>query len=236
MQCFKPGGAPADTPFTILWTLSSGVVPAANTYASVQVSTPGAVVQQYNSVGGPVVVTPAPVGYYSIRFVGVGGPGVQAGDIQVTAVQPNAQPRRCKVARWTWSGTDVTVLVACFNPITGAPMDSDFVASFHRQRAVTATVPTYFGYVASPFGGQTNFNSLYGFGANSIGGMVIKYPGLHQKETHSQVTAFGDSSSYCGLEKLWSDASGTALVSVACFTNAGVPVTDRYLSTFTSRI
>jgi hypothetical protein len=236
VQCFKAGGFQTDTPFTVLWTLSSGVVPAASTYASVQVSTPGAIIQQYNSTGGPVLVTPSPVGYYSIRFSGVGVAGVQAGNIQVTAVQPNAQSRRCKVVRWTTSGTDVVALVACFNPVTGALIDSDFVASFHRRRAVTATTPTYFGYVASPFTAQTNFNSLYGFGANSIGGMVIKYPDLHQKETHSQVTAYGDSSNYCGLEKLWTDAGGTALVSIACFTNAGVPVADRYLSTFTSRI
>ncbi|MEV4516150.1 hypothetical protein AB0K00_45210 [Dactylosporangium sp. NPDC049525] len=236
VACFKPGGVPIDTPFTVLWTLSSGVVPAANTYASVQVSTPGAIVQQYNSTGGPVTVGPSSPGYYTVRFAGVGGPGIQAGNLQVTAVQPNAQARRCKVARWGWSGTDVIALVACYNPATGALMDSDFVASFHRQRAVTANLPVYFGYVANAFAGQTNFNSLYGFGANSIGGMVIKYPDLHQKETHSQVTAFGDTSNYCGLEKLWSDAGGTALVSIACFTNTGTPVADRYLSTFTSRI
>ncbi|WP_327007813.1 hypothetical protein OHA72_11355 [Dactylosporangium sp. NBC_01737] len=236
VQCFKPGGFPVDTPFTVLWTLSSGVVPAANAYASVQSTALGAIVQQYNSTGGPVTIGPSSPGYYTVRFTGVGTAGVQSGNIQVTAVQPNAQPRRCKVARWGWSGTDVIALVACYNPATGALMDSEFVASFHRQRAVTANVPVYFGYVANAFAGQTNFNSLYGFGANSIGGMVIKYPDLHQKETHSQVTAFGDSSSYCGLEKLWSDAGGTALVSIACFTNAGAPIADRYLSTFTSRI
>lgn len=236
VACFKPGGGPVDTPFTVLWTLSSGVVPAPNTYASVQATSLGAIVQQYNSVGGPVAVGPSSPGYYSVRFSGVGGPGIQAGNIQVTAVQPNAQARRCKVARWTWAGTDVNVLVACYDPATGALLDSDFVASFHRQRAVTATLPTYYGYVANAFAGQTNFNSISGFGGNSIGGMVIKYPGLHQKETHSQVTAFGDTSNYCGLEKLWTDSSGTALVSIACFTNIGAPVNDRYLSTFTSRI
>jgi hypothetical protein len=236
VQCFKPGGPPIDSPFTVLWTLSSGVVPAANAYASVQATSLGAIVQQYNSTGGAVTVGPSSPGYYTVRFVGVGAPGALSGSVQVTAVQPNAQPRRCKVARWTWSGTDVIALVACYNPATGLLMDAEFVASYHRQRAVTANVPAYFGYVSNAFTGQTNYNSLYGFGANSVGGMVVKYPDLHQKETHAQVTAFGDSSSYCGLEKLWSDVSGTALVSIACFTNAGTPISDRWLSTFTSRI
>ncbi|WP_238016379.1 hypothetical protein KZZ52_58020 [Dactylosporangium sp. AC04546] len=238
VQCFKPGGAPIDSQFTVLWTVSSGTaVPGA--YASVQANALGGIVQQYNSTGSANSVTASPPGYYQVRFKGVGAAGLLSGNLQVTAVQPNAQPRRCKVARWTFSGTDVIALVACFNPATGALMDSEFTASFHRERSVYAAAypPRYFGYVASwapP--GQTNFNSIYGFGANGIGGPVVKYPDLHQKQTHAQVTAYGDTSGYCGLKDLWIDAGGTAVVTAACFTNAGAPVDLPYLSTFSSSV
>ena len=37
VQCHKPGGLPEDSRFTVLWTVSSGVLPStAGSYASVQ--------------------------------------------------------------------------------------------------------------------------------------------------------------------------------------------------------
>ena len=42
-------------------------------------------------------MTASPPGHYQVRFKNVGVAGVQSGNLQVTAVQPTAQPRRCKV-------------------------------------------------------------------------------------------------------------------------------------------
>ncbi|MFD0585024.1 hypothetical protein [Dactylosporangium darangshiense] len=79
VQCFQPGGVPADTPFTVLWTVSSGVLPpGVGAYASIQV-TSGLLAQSYNSTGAGVTVTPVSTGIYLLRVAGVGlGTGVLA--------------------------------------------------------------------------------------------------------------------------------------------------------------
>ncbi|GLW34251.1 hypothetical protein [Actinoplanes regularis] len=243
VQCFKPGGAPADTPFTVLWNVNSGVLPAGvGGYASVQAIS-GLVGQSYNSSGGAVTVTGVAVGVYLVRFNGVGTPAGLSGDIQVTAQQPNAQPRRCKILRWGASGLDVLAYVTCHDPATGAVLNSDFTASFHRERSVYAAFapPKYFGYIAQPGGGTTNYQYPLGVGANGIGSLGIgvyevKYPILHQKETHAQVTAFGDGPSYCAIRDLWTDNLGDALLPVACFDNAGLPVNSGLTASFSSSV
>jgi hypothetical protein len=50
-------------------------------------------------------------------------------------------------------------------------MNSDFTISFHRERSVYASFgpPKYFGYLATPFSGPTNFSYPLGPGANSFG-------------------------------------------------------------------
>ncbi|GAA2606096.1 hypothetical protein GCM10010399_41320 [Dactylosporangium fulvum] len=237
VQCFKPFGFPDDSQFTVLWTVSSGVTgPGAHAY--VHVAALSGIIQQYNSSGAGNSVTTGGPGSYTVRFANVGLAGIHTGNLQVTAVQSNAQPRRCKVARWSWSTPDVYALIACFDATSGAPAYSEFTASFHRERSVHGAVspPTRFGYVTSTTSSQSNYNSALGFGANSIGGMTVKYPMLYQKETHAQVTAIGDTANYCGLEKPWSDAGGTAVVSVACFDQTGARVGSAYLSTFSSSI
>ncbi|GAB3979410.1 hypothetical protein GCM10027615_55760 [Plantactinospora veratri] len=95
--------------------------------------------------------------------------GTLAGNLQVTAVQPNAGPRRCKVARWGASGVDIIAYVACFDQ-GGAPVNSEFTLSYHRERAVYGSFgpPKYTGYFFSAGAGQTNWNyPAGGFGFNS---------------------------------------------------------------------
>jgi hypothetical protein len=245
VQCRKPGGAAVDSRFTVLWTSSSGVLPSPLTsYASVQQGL-GGPVQSYNSTGGPVTVAAGPVGQYQVRFAGVGGAATSvSGNVQVTAIQPNAIARRCKVARFFNSGPDIIVYVFCFDA-AGAPVAGEFTASYHRERSVIASFapPKFFGYLWTAGGGLTNFNyPAGGFGFNSFAAIAppgryqVKYPLLGQQETHAQVTAFGDSSDYCHLTDLWVHSGGTALVDVLCFDNAGVTRANPFLSTFTSSI
>jgi hypothetical protein len=241
VQCFKPGGIRDDSRFTVLWTVSSGIASPPGSYASVQYGTTG-VVQSYNSTGAPVVVTPGPVGTYHVRIVGVGVAGQLSGDIQVTAVQPNAMPKRCKVGKFYYAGTDVFVDVYCYDQ-AGAPVSSEFTASYHRQRTVLASYgpPVYFGYLWTAGGGQTNFNNLFGFGANSlspgpsVGRSFVKYPGLAINQNHAQVTAFGSGSNYCTLTDLWATFAPDIQVDVICFDNAGNPKPHGFFSTFTNR-
>jgi hypothetical protein len=244
VQCFKAGGTAADTPFTVLWTVSSGILPAGvGAYASAQVVS-NVLAQSYNSTGAPVTVASIGVGLYNVRFLGVGAPpGVLSGNVQVTAQQPNAQPRRCKILRWDAAAADVVVYVACHDPVTGAAMNSDFTASFHRERSVYASFvpPKYFGYLATPFAGPTNYSYPLGVGANSfspsgLGTYTVKFPALHEKSTTAHVTAIGDGPTYCTIQALWSQFGSDAVLPVACFTNAGAPQNSEFSATFSSSV
>ncbi|SNT16506.1 hypothetical protein SAMN05421812_103482 [Asanoa hainanensis] len=242
VACHRPGGILADTPFTIMWSTSSGVFPP-GAYATAQVNTAGAAVQWYNSTGagapGTGLLTP---GRYLVRIPGVGvvGAGL-SGNVQVTAIQPNAVARRCKVESWSPVGLEIDVVVVCVNA-AGALTSTDFFITYHRQRAVfgAVDVPKYFGYIWSAGGGQTNYNHQLGFGANGVGMLAggtyeVKYPQIGIRETNTHVTAYGDGPNYCGLGQPWVNAGSDALVNVMCFDNTGNPANYRFLSTFTSR-
>ncbi|MGN9810477.1 hypothetical protein ACTMSW_14090 [Micromonospora sp. BQ11] len=242
VQCHKPGGERDDTPFTVLWTTSSGVLPAGTAHAYAQVTAGAALAQSYNSTGAANGVGPAGVGQYAVKLPGVGLAGVLAGNVQVTAVQPNAGPRRCKVLNWFASGTDVTVYVSCFDQ-TGTLTNNDFTLSYHRRRSVIGSVapPTRFGYLGTAVGGATNDNSVLGVGANTIGALapagryLATFKQLGVKETHAQVVAQGAGANYCHLTQPWSYDLDAA-VDVVCFDNAGVITPYRFLAAFTSRV
>ncbi|MEV4492894.1 hypothetical protein AB0K04_22605 [Micromonospora coxensis] len=241
VQCHKPGGERDDTPFTVLWTTSSGVLPAGTSHAWVH-QAGGGLAQSYNSTGAANGVAHLLLGQYSVKLPGVGLAGVLAGNVQVTAVHPNAAQRRCKVLQWFASGTDVVVYVNCFDQ-TGAAADSDFTLSYHRDRSVIGSFapPTRFGHLGTAVGGPTNDNSVLGVGANTVvaiapaGRYLATFPQLGAKETHAQVVAQGSGSHYCHLTQPWSYALD-AEVDVNCFDNAGVMTPHRFLAAFTSRI
>jgi hypothetical protein len=245
VQCHRPGGVPEDSRFTVLWTYSSGVLPPTDTgsYASVQYGTTS-VVQFYNSTGNPVTVTPlGPPGQYLVRFALVGAKDEYAGNLQVTAVQPNAQPRRCKVAKWGPVGYDVLAYVFCYGA-NGLGVNSEFTASYHRERSVVGSFgpPKYIGYVWSAGAGQTNFNyPSGGFGFNSIGAIapagryLVKYPNMALNEDHSQVTAYGNGNNYCHLTQPWQTFWPDIQVDVLCFDNFGNPMPHRFFNTFTNK-
>ena len=165
-----------------------------------------------------------------------------AGNVQATAIQPNAAPRRCTVARWGASGTDVLVYVFCFDQ-AGAPVNTNFTLSYHRGRSVIGSLapPKFFGHLASAAGGPTNDNSQLGVGVNTIaplapaGRYLVTFKQLGQKETHAQVTAQGTGPNYCNLTQPWSYAVD-APVDVICFDNTGMPAPYQVLVAFTSRI
>ena len=145
---------------------------------------------------------------------------------------------------WGSSGVDIFGTVVCYDAL-GALANSEFTLSYHRERAVFGSFapPKYFGYVWSAGAGQTNFNyPAGGFGFNSIsallpaGRYLVKYPFLGQKETHTQVTAFGEGPSYCHLTQPWAHVGSDAEVDVLCFDNAGNPIPHRFFNSFTSWI
>lgn len=242
VQCHRPLGGGDDSPFTVLWTLNSGVLPAGQgSYASVQYG-PASIVQAYNSTGGGVSVTPGGGGY-QVRLAGVGGGPALTGNVQVTAVAPNAAPRRCKVENWAAAGLDVNVRVICHDQ-AGVVVPSEFTLSYHRERAVFASLgpPKYFGYVWTAGAGPTNFNYPNGIGFNIVtatappGRYDVRYPTLGLQQTHAQVTGYGSGPNYCHLTQPWIFVGPDALVDHLCFDNTGTPQPYRFLGTFTSRV
>ncbi|MEV6524691.1 hypothetical protein AB0M43_22305 [Longispora sp. NPDC051575] len=245
VQCHKPGGAADDTPFTVLWSVSSGVLPSSQpgSHAYLRYGTAG-ITDSYNSTGLGAAGGPTGVGQYTFKLYGVGLATMLSGNLQATAIQPNAAPRRCNIYKWSFSGTDILATVYCYNQ-AGALTNSEFTLSYHRERTVLGSFapPKYFGYVWSAGNvGQTNFNYPTALNANTIGATIpvgryiVKYPNLGVKETTAQLTANSPTSNYCNLTSAWSYAGVDAVVDVICFDNAGNPKAEVFLSTFTSRI
>ncbi len=77
----------------------------------------------YNSSGGPITVTRAGVGRYSVKFAGLGGNGIAGGHVQVTAYGPGSET--CKVQNWASAGADFVVNVRCFRS-PGASLDTRY--------------------------------------------------------------------------------------------------------------
>jgi hypothetical protein len=237
VACFKPGGVPDDSQFTVLWSYNTlPLPPGSGAFASVR-NVPGiGATLVYNSTGSSVAITGGGGGY-AVTFGKVGtGHGLRTGHIQVTAQDTSAKPHWCKVAGWDDAGTDIIAQVWCFDE-NGKPADSEFTASYQRVLPVISSVvpPKVFGYVWSPVplppdSLESNYNNLAGFGANGVSAIgpftVAKFPKLGVAATHVQVTAFGADPNYCGLNRLWT-ISGTQLDALAvCFDPSGSPAAE----------
>ena len=245
VACFKPGGAWDDSRFTVMFTLGSsgGYTAAPGGYGFVRYGTTG-IVAQDNSTGAANTAFPIGVGLYDVRLPGVAATSAgYSGNLQATAIGPNAQPRRCKIFKTGTSGGTVIAYVYCVDQL-GNPANTEFALSYHRQRSVVATYPPkYFGYVwTADMAGPSNYNNLYGFGANSFGPVIglpgyysIKIPGVAQKETHAQVTAYGDDANYCNIASLWS-GSPDLILPVLCFDNTGATRPTNFFATANSRL
>lgn len=246
VACFKPGGAWDDSMFSVLFTVGStyGYSAAPGAYAFVRYGTTG-IVTQDNSASFANTVTPFGTGMYEVKLPGVASTVTRglSGNLQATAIVPNAQPRRCKIAKWGISGADVVAYVFCHDNL-GALVNSEFSVSYHRERSVVATYPPkYFGYVWTPdMAGPTNYNNLYGYGANSSlpviglpGYYGIKFPGIGEKETHAQVTAYGDNANYCNITPVWYGSPDLTLPGI-CFANSGASAPTQFFATATSRL
>ncbi|MER6360775.1 hypothetical protein [Kitasatospora sp. NPDC001527] len=236
--CHRPGGAPEDTRFTVLYTTSSGVPsPAVGGYGYVYANSTGAVIGQYNSAGGTNTVGYGGTGTWKAWLPGLGQP-TPAGNIEVTAVDA-VNGARCKVAEWAPSAGGQTVVVTCFNAF-GAPYDTRWTLSYAEKRAVhgAALPPKSYGYLwfngGVPAG--TNFNSSGG--VNTLAGSVpynVNLPNIAVPSDTAQVTAFGGGPDYCGLATPWARSAGTANLYPLCFNgSSGSPVASRFLTAYTS--
>jgi hypothetical protein len=242
--CYKAGGVPDVSGFSVIFTSSSGPLPssspAGGRYGYVDAKPTGGVISQYNSVLATNSVTHLVVGSWLVKMPGLSTPAPRAGGLQATAVNSEIAAF-CKVVNWTAAGTDQQIQVACFSR-SGAPLDTEFTLSFQYQRALygAAYPPKVFGYLGNlisvgPAGGATNFNSITGTASNSLlatslGNWEAFFPSLAVRPDNVQVTSAGSSLSFCALTAPWS-ANGiqTVVKTVACYTINGTPVGSDFL-------
>ncbi|WP_433243643.1 hypothetical protein ACQPYK_40200 [Streptosporangium sp. CA-135522] len=245
VQCYKYGGGPVFTPYTIVFEQSTGILPAPQAFGYVHYNG-SLVATQFNSSGAANGVTPLGVGVWNVTLPGLGSPGPE-GNVQVTAVNP-INPARCKVGGWGSAPGAQTVQVRCHNA-TNVPFNTGWTLTYQRQRAITgaAIPPKNFAYTFdntpanpgpyAPVPPGVNYNSQGAVNTVQTAGtgqrMVI-FPAVGVLPDHVQVTAYGTGPEFCNLVTLWNTSGGTAIVrNVVCY-NAGTRVDQPSLTTYTS--
>ncbi|MET8177108.1 hypothetical protein [Streptomyces clavifer] len=238
VNCYRPGGAPDNSTFTVLYTSSSGT-PAtpSGSYGYLYSDTSGIALTQYNSTGAVNSVSHGATGVWKAWLPGL-GLSSQAGNLQVTAVDTR-QGARCKVSDWAPGTAGQTVQVACYDA-SGAPYDTRWTLSYSHLRAVhgPAFPPKAFGYLW--YNGSlptlTNYNSSGA--ANTLGGsgapFVVTMPSIAVPSDTAQTTAYGRGADYCGLHAPWDRSSGTVRLYVSCFGPGGAPVKVPFFTAYTS--
>ncbi|MER7131294.1 hypothetical protein [Streptosporangium saharense] len=245
VQCYKYGGAPVFTPFTIVYETSSGTLPAPQALGYIHYNG-GGIVTQFNSAGGVNTVTPSGTGVWGVTLPGLGSAGPEGG-LQVTAVDPQ-QPARCKVGSWGSATSAQSVKVICHDA-TNRPIRTGWTLTYQRQRAITgaAVPPRFFGYVldtnptaAGPYAptpAGINFNTLVPGGntvQNFVPGRQVTFPKIGYLRDHVQATAFGPGPEYCNIYKLWVTPPNDAIVNgVKCY-NAVTLTPERSFVSYTS--
>ncbi|HEX6681361.1 MAG TPA: hypothetical protein VF062_01090 [Candidatus Limnocylindrales bacterium] len=245
VQCYKHAAFPAPdwSRFSVMYSTSSGFPLFGGAHAYVRGNLNGGFSSSFNSAGlGNSVIWGGPgTGTYKVHLAGM-STGLFDGNIQVTAEHPNS-PRRCKVELWHPGAAGQDILVLCYDQ-AGAPADTWFNLSYHRERAVFGALapPKSFAYLWTPGfpGTPSNFNS-----AGSINTITVTGPGQNMvefhkvgfKETHVQVTTFRNGASYCNLQAPWAVLGATVVVrNVICFDAAGVQQPNDYFISYSSRI
>lgn len=241
VQCYRQGGAPDWTRFAVMYSTSSG--PAApGAYAYLRSDPAGGLLHSYNSTGALNAVGQVGLGVYRVHLPDV-GTGKLAGHLQVTGQSPVALPRHCKVARWDPAGRGYQVIVRCFDG-AGAPADSGFNLTYHRERAVFGGLapPKRFGYLWTPgLGTPADFNSAGAVNTvvvSGVGQRLVQFDAVGLAETHVQVTGFGNNPDYCGLQEVWKLIGGNAVVrNVICFDGiTGARADNDFFVSYTSRV
>ena len=248
VRCFRPGGAPVSAPFVVTFTQSSAkklTPPQAYGYVHFQ---PGAgIVTGFNSAGLGNTVTPGPTGVWTVRLPGLGPATAEAGDVQVTAVNP-AVPAKCELQAWTPMASGQSFVVRCYDATTN-PLSTGWNLTYQVRRAVTGTKPMFFGYSYdnqpanpgpyAPVPPAVNFNSA---GATNTllragtGLRLASFPGIGQLPNTVVVTPVRAGPSFCNLNTLWATAPPNVTVrDVTCYTPTGVMANRQFMITYTSK-
>jgi len=244
VQCYRYGGAPVFTPYSIVFEQSTGALPLSQGFGYMHYNG-GGVVDQFNSAGAVNTVAGG-AGVWTVTLPGLAPTGM-AGNVQVTAVNPT-QPARCKVGGWGVSGGAQMVQVRCHNA-TNVPLNTGWSLTYQRERAITgaAIPPKSFAYTFdnvpanpgpyAPLPAFVNYNSQGATNtvqSSGLGQRLVTFPKVGILQDQVQVTAYGPGPEFCNLQTTWGTFGGTAIVrNVVCY-DAGTRVDRASLVTYTS--
>jgi hypothetical protein len=244
VDCYTATGVRANAAFAAMFGSSSGLLPAgAGAFGTVDSTPAGALISQYNSAGAVNSVVHVASGQYEVRLPGLGTAAPNEGSLQATAVNPNVGAR-CKILRWATTPAAQLAVVGCFDA-TGGLADQRFTLTYQDRRAVYGgfNPPRHFGYLWNqpPVGPPlTNFNSLAGFGVNTLtpaglGRSLVRFPQIALRPDDVQVTAYGADRNYCGLQTFWASSGPEVLVrNVVCFQPGGALVNAGFFIAYAS--
>jgi hypothetical protein len=248
VRCFKPGGAPVFSPFTITFeTSSKGPIPAGRAFGYVRFKPGTGVVTSFNSHGAVNHVTAGPAGVWNVALPGLGTSAL-AGNVQVTAVNP-AKAAKCEIGSWAPHPTGQVFQVRCYNAGV-APLATGWTLTYARGRTVLGTQPKSFAYTFdhqpllvgpyAPAPPPVNFNS--GGGVNSVrsagtGLRLVQMPKVGALPDNVIVSAFKVGPGFCNLLSPWatSGAPQVTVRDVACYTAGGVLKSQASLVTYASK-
>lgn len=246
VRCYRFGGSPATTRFSIVFASSSGALSSASQAFGYVYWDGSSIASGYNSSLGVNAVYPGPPGEWTVWLPGLGS-SVAAGNIQVTAVD-STQPARCKVGDWSWAPSGQKIQVLCHDA-TVNPLKTGWTLTYQRERAITGAFapPKLFAYTfdnvpANPgpyapgpppvnfnFPGATNTVQSAGTGLR-----LVTFPAVGALPNNVQVTAFGPGPEFCNLLTLWTTSGSTTYVrDVVCY-HATTPVNRASFVSYTS--
>ena len=247
VRCYRYGGGPAKALFSIVFASSSGALASASQAYGYVFWNGSTIASHYNSALAVNTVTPTSTGVWTVWMPGLGS-AVQAGNVQVTAVD-SGQPARCKVGAWSWAASGQKFQVLCHNA-TNVPLDTGWTITYQRERSITGAFapPKYFAYTFdntpanpgpyAPVPTGVNFN--YPGAVNTVqssgtGMRLVTFPKVGILPNNVQVTAYGPGPAFCNLQTLWTTAGSVTYVrNVVCY-NATTALNQPSLLTYTSK-
>jgi hypothetical protein len=246
VRCFKAGGVPVFSQFTVLFTVSSkGKFPAGRAYGYVHFEPGPGIVTSFNSAGSANTVAPGPTGVWTVKMPGLGS-AAPAGQIQVTAVNSSG-PAKCGVGGWSSTPGGQAFQVRCFNG-GSTPLKTGWTLSYERRRAITGAQPKFFAYTFddkpllpgpyAPAPAGVNFNSqgaVNTIRSAGTGLRLVQFPRVGKLPNTVLVTPFHAGPAFCNLLAPWATAVPNVIVrDVACYTAAGTLKNERTMTTYTS--
>ncbi len=249
VRCFRPGGAPVFTPFSITFSRSTkGPIPAGRAYGYVHFEPGSGIAATFNSTGAANHVTAVGVGVWNVALPGLGSPA-QSGNVQVTAVD-STKPAKCEIAGWTPKPAGQVFQVRCFNA-TVAPLNTGWTLTYHRGRTVLGTQPKLFAYtfdnqplLAGPYAPAppaVNFNSAAGVNTVRSAGLglrLVLFPRVGLLPNNVLVTGFKVGAGFCNLLAPWATSTAAPQVivrDVACYSATGKLGNHASFVTYASR-